>query len=58
MTKKQIETGCKKAVADNADLQICNAVEWLLDYELIDWKTRSAIYDAISRARASEEQSA
>lgn len=43
MTKKQIETGCKKAVADKTDLQICNAVEWMLDYDLIDWKTRCAI---------------
>lgn len=59
MTKKQIETACKKAVEDQNDLQICNAVEWLLDYGLIEWKTRTTIYDAICRARnTSEKQSA
>lgn len=52
MTKKQIETNCKKAVEEMNDLQVCNAVEWLLDYDLIDWKTRTAIYDAIAKARA------
>ena len=52
MTKKEIAEGAKKAVEQNNDLQICNSVEWLLEYNLIDWKTRTEIYNAISRARA------
>lgn len=59
MTKKQIESGCKKAVENGEDLQVCNAVEWLIDYGLIDWKTRCAIYEAIAHNRKTgEEQSA
>ena len=58
MTKKQIETGCKKAVENMEDIQVCNAVETLMDYGLIDWKTRCAIYEAIAHSRKSEEQSA
>lgn len=56
MTKQQIEKGCRKAVEDQADLYICNSVEWLLDYGLIDWKTRTAIYEAIARARSTGEE--
>lgn len=62
MTKQQIENGCKRAVQDGADLHIEQSVEWLLDYGLIDWQTRTAIYAAICRARivqpATEEKSA
>lgn len=52
MTKQQIENGCKRAVQDGADLHIGQSVEWLLDYGLIDWQTRTAIYAALCRARA------
>lgn len=62
MTKQQIENGCKRAVQDGADLHIGQSVEWLLDYGLIDWQTRTAIYAALCRARigqpAPEEKSA
>lgn len=51
MNKQQIEEGCKKAVNEQNDLQVCNSVEWLLEYGLIDWKQRTAIYDAIARNR-------
>lgn len=51
MTKKEIELATRKIVADNADIQVTNAVEWLLDYGLITWRQRTAIYDGITKAR-------
>lgn len=58
MTKQQIKEGCKKAVQEQNDLQVCNAVEWLLEYGLIDWKTRTAIYDEVARARNTKTDAA
>lgn len=55
MTKKQIKEGCQKAIENGEDLQIMQSVEWLMDYNLIDWKTRSAIYDELTKARKLEE---
>ena len=55
MTKKQIKEGCQKAIEKGEDLQIMQSVEWLMDYNLIDWKTRCAIYDELTKARKLEE---
>lgn len=54
MTKQQIEQGVQKAVKDGADMQVWNAVAWLEDYGLIEWKDRCRIYDAITKARSKE----
>ena len=55
MTKKQIKEGCQKAIENGEDLQIMQSVEWLMDYKLIDWETRCAIYDELTKARKLEE---
>ncbi len=54
MTKQQIKEGCQKAIENGEDLQIMQSVEWLMDYNLIDWKTRCAIYDELAKARQPE----
>lgn len=55
MTKKQIKEGCQKAIENGEDLQVMQSVEWLIDYNLIDWKTRCTIYDELTKARKLEE---
>ena len=55
MTRQQIKEGCQKAIENGEDLQIMQSVEWLMDYNLIDWKTRNAIYDELTKARKLEE---
>ena len=56
MTKQQIINGVERAVAEGNDIQVCSAVEWLMDYGLIDWKIRNLIYDTITRARDVKEE--
>ena len=51
MTKQEIERGTRKAVKNGVDIEISNAVEWLIEYGLISWKHRTAILDGISKAR-------
>lgn len=51
MTKQEIERGTRKAVKNGVDVEISNAVEWLIEYGLISWRHRTAIQDGIYKAR-------
>ena len=50
MTIKEIEMQCQKAVSNNEDLYLYQALEWLHDYNLIDWKTYRKIQIALDNA--------
>ena len=58
MTKAQIIEAARASVAKGEDLQLWQAMEWMYDYGLVDYKQYTLFMRAQTETRKTETESA